>query len=651
VAYVYLRKKKAKRDDATAAEPNAQRKVKRRAKRRPVYWMGFTDRHGDPKQESTGETDYTKAFNKAQAREKEERDIKDGVRPAVTGRGVLYGDIAERYIAVVVRASESAKIDEGRFRNHILPKFGDELATSMLPTHLDEYFLALQDPKRAPTLPHRAPAEGEPPQVKRVQSAQSVHHIRSLMSGSFDYARTAMQMDDLRNPVPASQSIGYQKARPTPIPLAWIEPLLAHVPRHYFALFVTALFTGFRKGELFGMKVRDFNLDTGMLSCRGSHGKLTNKSKKDRPVPLHERLLPLLRNTVAGRPPDAPLFEMPDLGLISPKTGKPIPARAFQKDLKLAKIMRTALKSAGIGGGGFNVVCRRGASKSKRWGCGYTGTRAVEKAHERCPECQKNTLWFSVILVEQSFKDLRSTFGTWVARTAGDVRAATILLGHSSVKVTEESYAELIAEQLRDEVNDLPFKVSEQLLPKAVNDMALQQPSAATYTSLTPKVSGPVGGVDLSNFSYAGPASYTTRPAGVEPATLGFEGQRPGSKTGKSRVAPSSTRPPAGAKSRTFADRLQQAVAPSSTPQQPRTYTSLTPLRPALAVMAGGGERLMSVSDVAAFLKVNRETVYDSIKRGDFPAVRYGSSMVRIRWADVEAFLARSSSPTPKGKS
>jgi integrase len=558
MAYVYLRKKKAKREEAAAAEPTAQRKVKRRAKKRPVYWMGFTDRHGDPKQASTGETDWDEAYKVAKAKEDEERDIRDGVRPSITSRGVLYRDIAERYLDVVVRGSESEKPDDGRFRNHILPRFGDELATAILPTHLDEFFKALQDPERAPKLPHRAPREGEPPLLKRVQSAQSVQHIRSLMSSSYEYARTAMQMDDLRNPVAVSRTIDFQKPSPTPIPLAWIEPLLSNIPRRHFALFVTALFTGFRKGELFGMQVKNFNAETGILTCRGTHSKRTNKSKKDRPVPVHERLLPLLRNTVAGRPPDAPLFEMPDLGMISPKTGKPIPARALQKDLKLPRIMRQALKKAGIGNG-FRVKCRRGAcsnasGKVTRWGCGYEATRGVENPDERCPQCvpkkgkEAPLLWFEVIPVEQSFKDLRSTFGTWLARTAGDVRAATLLLGHSSVKVTEESYAELLAEQLAPEVNQLPFRVSEQLLPKAANGAAPQASSEATYTSLTPKPSGVVGGVDLSNFSYAGPATYAVRSAGIEPATLGFEGQGSRSKTGKSRVAPSGTQRPPAAK-------------------------------------------------------------------------------------------------------
>jgi excisionase family DNA binding protein len=55
----------------------------------------------------------------------------------------------------------------------------------------------------------------------------------------------------------------------------------------------------------------------------------------------------------------------------------------------------------------------------------------------------------------------------------------------------------------------------------------------------------------------------------------------------------------------------------------------------------------LSPLEVARCLGVSRATVYDAIKRGDFIALRFGSAVVRIRWSEVEAFLARSASPTP----
>ena len=45
--------------------------------------------------------------------------------------------------------------------------------------------------------------------------------------------------------------------------------------------------------------------------------------------------------------------------------------------------------------------------------------------------------------------------------------------------------------------------------------------------------------------------------------------------------------------------------------------------------------------DVAKLLKVTRFTVYEMIKRGDFPAYRIGRKM-RIEAVDVEAYIKKS---------
>ena len=55
--------------------------------------------------------------------------------------------------------------------------------------------------------------------------------------------------------------------------------------------------------------------------------------------------------------------------------------------------------------------------------------------------------------------------------------------------------------------------------------------------------------------------------------------------------------------------------------------------------LVGGHIRFMTVSEVAASLRVSTMTVYRLINGGDLPAARIGRSF-RIRTEDLEAYLA-----------
>jgi excisionase family DNA binding protein len=51
------------------------------------------------------------------------------------------------------------------------------------------------------------------------------------------------------------------------------------------------------------------------------------------------------------------------------------------------------------------------------------------------------------------------------------------------------------------------------------------------------------------------------------------------------------------------------------------------------------GDRLLTVAEVAATMRVSNMTVYRLIKNGDLPALRVGKSY-RIRESDVDVFLS-----------
>jgi excisionase family DNA binding protein len=51
------------------------------------------------------------------------------------------------------------------------------------------------------------------------------------------------------------------------------------------------------------------------------------------------------------------------------------------------------------------------------------------------------------------------------------------------------------------------------------------------------------------------------------------------------------------------------------------------------------GDRLLTVAEVAATMRVSNMTVYRLIKNGDLPALRVGKNY-RIRESDVEVYLS-----------
>jgi excisionase family DNA binding protein len=54
------------------------------------------------------------------------------------------------------------------------------------------------------------------------------------------------------------------------------------------------------------------------------------------------------------------------------------------------------------------------------------------------------------------------------------------------------------------------------------------------------------------------------------------------------------------------------------------------------------GDRLLTVAEVAATMRVSNMTVYRLIKKGDLPALRVGKNY-RIRESDVDAYLSERS--------
>lgn len=69
-----------------------------------------------------------------------------------------------------------------------------------------------------------------------------------------------------------------------------------------------------------------------------------------------------------------------------------------------------------------------------------------------------------------------------------------------------------------------------------------------------------------------------------------------------------------------------------------------------LARMAGAGDELLTVAEVAELLKLNQQTVRNWIDAGQLPAVRVGPRRVRVTRAALEGILEPTSTTAPRPK-
>src|SRR5207237_2236967 len=75
--------------------------------------------------------------------------------------------------------------------------------------------------------------------------------------------------------------------------------LLGAVPDAWRAVFATAVYTGLRKGELFGLRKSDVDLDHRTITVRRSYDRPTTKGGHADAIPIAEALGPFLEIAIA----------------------------------------------------------------------------------------------------------------------------------------------------------------------------------------------------------------------------------------------------------------------------------------------------------------------------------------------------------------
>jgi len=155
-------------------------------------------------------------------------------------------------------------------------------------------------------------------------------------------------------------------------------------------------YTGLRFGELTGLNIEDVDLNARRIRVRRSitqvGGRLTEGNPKSkagrRSVPIPERLVPMLKARIDGRPPGAPAIS-------SPKG-----VRLGLENWKRSVRWRTAIEQIG---------------------------REKLRVH-----------------------DLRHTYASLSRRAGADLRLLQKAMGHASITVTAHTYADLFDDELDD---------------------------------------------------------------------------------------------------------------------------------------------------------------------------------------------------------
>jgi len=361
----------------------------------------------------------SEARTKAQARDLaadlalKSRRQRDGLEPPPADKSLTVGKIICWWLDEYVAGKTWAGREEDRFRLYFESTDLVRLPVAALTTARLESFLQHW------THQGLAPA--------------SVNRLRAMVSTAWNRARKAGLVHGM-NPAADVESRKVPKRAPAFLEPQEVPRLLAELSAADRALVATALYAGLRKGELFGLKKRDVDLDRRLLMIRRSYDHDTTKGGREEAVPIAAVLVPYLKAALQSRGP-----------FLFPQAGGSM--RTDQDNL--SKRLRSAMGRAGFVDG-YVHHCRR---------CKRAGTPHEENQPDcerrRCPHCGM-ILWASALPRKFRLHDTRHTTATLLLAAGVDLYAVARILRHTDPKVTFKTYAHLVPGYLHAQIDRLP---------------------------------------------------------------------------------------------------------------------------------------------------------------------------------------------------
>ena len=305
-----------------------------------------------------------------------------------------------------------------------------------------------------PTLGGRAFRKVAPKQIRELISVKqsegltqaSIRNILAPIRGMYNLALT--DGDVSRNPASRMGKFNSKRFHSEPInPLCRqeVQALLDHAlecsPEHY-PLFLSALRTGLRMGELIGLKAVDLDFNGWFINVARTfyRGRITlPKSGKARRVDMSKQLAATLKELLSRRR-----------------------AKALQDELqKPAQERRDAATVVNevMGDWLFQtpVIARSALAKRRRPEFGGRGGTQVDPSNLRKIF---NRVLTDAKLRRVRFHDLRHTYASLLIQQGESLAYVKEQMGHSSIKITVDTYGHLVPGGNRQAVDKLDERLA-----------------------------------------------------------------------------------------------------------------------------------------------------------------------------------------------
>ncbi len=302
-------------------------------------------------------------------------------------------------------------LDEFASKQASFPNTRSAVGKHILSSWLAELSLVdvTQNPHELEKFLHEKDAELQP---------GSVNHLRKFLDGAFRRAIAHGRWNGA-NPVASTKKRRVLKRAGQALSHSEVERMLLEIRDVHRDLFATAVYTGLRKGELFGLHKRDVDLAARRLYVRSSHERDITKGGHQDPLHIPEGLVPHLERAISRS----------DCEYVFPNRAGALRS----KHQKLDVVLRGALGRAGIVDG-YTHVCR------------YQGCTHREEAQDadlrRCP-LHSHKLWPKARARHVRFHDLRHTTATLLFNSGACVTSVQKILRHSDPRTTVNTYGHL----------------------------------------------------------------------------------------------------------------------------------------------------------------------------------------------------------------
>jgi integrase len=292
-------------------------------------------------------------------------------------------------------------------RRHVFPSLGHMRVVDVERRHLNRLCERLLTERPA------VPAAGESAISRTGKSRSTVRSIFAGLSRMYNWARIE-GIITCSNPIPDvdKPSVSGREREFAYLERAEVERLLAWAAKNQpdeYPLYATAVYTGMRMGELYGLRWTDINFELGQIAVLRSY-RTTPKSDKSRRVPLNEHLRPIL-----------------------------LQWRARWEARRCATRFKWGDRTAAVREG-LVFPSERGFMRNKDKDYGFGAALAGARCHEI------------------GFHGMRHTYASHFVMAGGSLRALKEILGHHSITTTEK-YAHLAPDYMKAEAGRVSFNV------------------------------------------------------------------------------------------------------------------------------------------------------------------------------------------------